>query len=339
MSTKQQSSVNPSAGGRARAAKLTKQERSEIARKAAEARWGVGRTPKAIYGSPDSPLRIADIEIPCYVLDDGRRVLSQVGMQTGVGFSRSGGKSGSRRLAGFVTTLERKGLDTKGLAARIAEPISFVPPHGGIRVVGYEATILAELCDAILAARKETILLKQQEHIADQAEVLVRGFARVGIIALVDEATGYQDARARDALAKILEEFIAKELRKWISTFPAEFYKQLFRLRRWAYDPQNVKRPQLVGKLTNQIVYERLAPGILEELRQRNPVDEKGRRKHKHFQYLTEDTGNPKLREHLASVVSLMKISETWEEFRRHLDKAHPPTLSKLPLFEKLEGS
>jgi hypothetical protein len=53
---------------------------------------------------------------------------------------------------------------------------------------------------------------KQQEHIAKQAEILVRGFAGVGIIALVDEATGYQQDRARDALSRILEAFIAKEL-------------------------------------------------------------------------------------------------------------------------------
>jgi len=75
----------------------------------------------------------------------------------------------------------------------------------------------------------------QQEHIAEQREILVRGFARVGIIALVDEATGYQEDRARDALAKILEAFIAKELRKWISTFPIDYYKELFRLRGWRF--------------------------------------------------------------------------------------------------------
>jgi len=34
---------------------------------------------------------------------------------------------------------------------------------------------------------------RQQKHIAAQAEIIMRGLATVGIIALVDEATGYQD--------------------------------------------------------------------------------------------------------------------------------------------------
>jgi len=53
------------------------------------------------------------------------------------------------------------------------------------------------LCETVLQARKDGKLQSQQMHIAEQCEILVRGFARVGIIALVDEATGYQDYRSR----------------------------------------------------------------------------------------------------------------------------------------------
>src|SRR5439155_16246024 len=111
--------------------------------------------------------------------------------------------------------------------------------------------------------------------------------AHVGIIALVDEATGYQEVRTKDALAKILEAFIDKELQPWIRTFPADFYRELFRLRGLDYESENVKRPQYFGILTNNIVYERLAPGVLDELRVVTPKDEKGRRRHKFFQRLT----------------------------------------------------
>src|SRR5262249_53245705 len=122
----------------------------------------------------------------------------------------------------------------KELADMMNNPIRFQVPTGGI-AYGYEATVLADLCDAVLAARKAGALHYQQEHIAEQCEILVRGFARVGIVALVHEATGYQDSRAKDALAKILEAFIAKELRKWVSTFPIDYYKELFRLRGWTF--------------------------------------------------------------------------------------------------------
>ena len=91
----------------------------------------------------------------------------------------------------------------------------------------------------------------------------------------------------RDALAKILEAFIATELRKWLKTFPPEFYKQMFRLKQWSYDPESVKEPRFIGRLTDDIVYQRLAPAVRDELRRLNPTNEKGRRKYKHHQWLT----------------------------------------------------
>jgi hypothetical protein len=95
------------------------------------------------------------------------------------------------------------------LSEVIKRPIKFVTSHASI-ANGYEATLLTDICDAVLAARKTGKLHYQQEHIATHCEILVRGLARTGIIALVDEVTGYQKDRAKDALTKILEAFIAK---------------------------------------------------------------------------------------------------------------------------------
>ncbi len=170
---------------------------------------------------------------------------------------------------------------------------------------------------------------------------MVRGLARVGIIALVDEATGYQEVRARNALAEILERFIATELRKWVKTFPAEFYQEMFRLRQWPYPRlgNQTQRPVMAGKLTNDIVYARLAPGVLEELRRLTPRDDKGRLKTHLHRRLTEDVGHPKLREHLSAVVALMKASDTWSVFMRSMNRALPRygrTL-ELPLSDTFE--
>ena len=177
------------------------------------------------------------------------------------------------------------------LAMALLTPVRFVRPgRGGKLAVGYEATILADICDAVLAARKAGKLTEKQEIIAEHCEILVRGFARVGIIALVDEATGYQYERDRNELYKILALYISDELLPWAKRFPDEFYRQLFRLQNWQYSPPSVKRPLYVGKLTNELIYEQLPPGVLDELRRKNPKDEKGRRKHKFFQFLTEET-------------------------------------------------
>ena len=181
---------------------------------------------------------------------------------------------------------------------------------------GYPAELLPKVCDVFLDADQAGALAKGQKHIAAQAQVLIRGLAHVGIIALVDEATGYQDERARDALARILEAFIAKELRPWVRTFPTDFYKEMFRLRKIPYR-EDVKRPQYIGVLTNDLIYSRLAPGVLDELRRVTPRDEKGRLKTHLHRRLTEDVGHPKLQQHLSAVTALMKASDTWERLSR----------------------
>ena len=252
-------------------------------------------------------------------------------MVSALGMSRgSSSTSGGDRLAKFVQG-ERVAPFLSNVLQEVTEPVKFFTPRGQL-AYGYEATVLADIGEAVLKAREEGKLQKQQEHIAKQCEILVRAFARVGIIALVDEATGYQDERARDALAKILEAFVVKELQKWVKTFQADFYKELFRLKRWAFTGKT-QRPAYVGQLTNDLVYSRLAPGVLEELKKLNLPDEKGRRKHKLFQHLTPDVGHPRLVEYLAIVTALMKAATSWEQFKELIDRAKPKQ-TKLPLFD-----
>lgn len=312
-------------GGAARAASMTPKARKAIAKKAAEARWATD-VKLATHGSDDHPLKIGDIEIPCYVLEDETRVLSQRGLVLGgLGItygSRSGG--GADRLANF---LQGKGISPfvpNELLALIAEPIKFRHSGGGGIAYGYPATILADICDVVLSARKAGALQKQQVHIADRCEILVRGFARVGIIALVDEATGYQYDRTRNSLARILEAFVAKELQPWVKTFPDDYYAGLFRLRGLDYSADSVKRPQYFGTLTNDIVYKRLAPGVLNELKKVMPKSESGRRKGALSQGLTRNVGYPKLREHLGAVVAYMSVSSDYLDFIRKLDQHRP---------------
>jgi hypothetical protein len=320
---------NRANGGNARAAKLSPEQRSQIASKAAKARHEIL---KATHGSVDHPLRIGDVEIPCYVLEDGRRVLSLGGMVKALGMSTgSAGGGDGDRLASFVAGKAISPFVSKDLASRMKSPVRFQAPTGGTAATGYEATILAELCEAVLAARQADALRSQQEHIAHQCEVLLRGFARVGIIALVDEATGYERDRAANSLAKILEAFIAQELQPWVRTFPSEYYEHMFRLRGLDYQKDTPKRPQYFGLLTNDIVYRRLAPGVLDELKRVSKGDD-GRPKHKLFQKLTQNVGYPKLREHLGSVITLMKLSNNFNDFKLILDRIHPPFGNTLPL-------
>ncbi len=187
----------------------------------------------------------------------------------------------------------------------------------------FNAEVLPAVCEIWLKAREKGTLQDQQLPKAQQAELLTRGLARVGIVALVDEATGFQRDREKDALAKILEAFVAKELQPYLRTFPVEYYENLFRLYELPYPPAGNKswRPAFFGHITNNVVYSRLAPELLPELKK---MASKTERKAKLFQWLTHDLGHPKLKEHLASIVSLLKVSRTPEQFKAFVDMAHP---------------
>jgi len=318
-------------GGVETASRLTKVQLKERAEKAAAARWS-GDIKDATHGSPDHPLKIGEIQLPCYVLTDETRVLSQRGMLSGLGIAKGSSSGGGDRLVGFLSGKAISPYVSKELMTVMTNPIKFRSPNGGGIAFGYPATMLADICDTVLAARAAGALQKQQEHIAAQCEILVRGFARVGIIALVDEATGYQRDRKRDALAEILEAFIDKELQPWLPTFDSDFYEGIFRLRGLNYEKDTVKRPMYFGHITNDIVYKRLAPGVLEELKKVTPKDSTGRYKHQLFRRLTTNKGYPSLKQLLGSIVTMMKLSSNWQDFMDKLNKIHPRYGETYPL-------
>lgn len=324
-------------GGVRRAEVLPPERRAEIARTAARHRWG-SQPARATHGSEDHPLIIGDVKIPCYVLENDVRVLTQAGFTGALGMARGGSMvAGMNRLELFVS---RKGINSfisSDLIEKISNPLPFIAPSG-VRAHGFEATLLADVCEAVLKAREARTLQPQQLGIAAKCEVLVRGFARVGIIALVDEATGFQRDRAKDALSRILEAFVAKELQAWVKTFPDEYYAQLFRLRGLDYPRDSVKRPQYFGTLTNDIVYKRLAPGVLEELKKVIPKTDSGRRKGALSQGLTRNLGYPRLREHLGATVAFMKLSRDYHDFVDKMDTHYPRFGDQYRLISTMTG-
>lgn len=327
------------AGGIARKEALSKKERQEIAREAALARWNSPqKTQKAIFGSPNKPLRIGEFEIPCYVLEDGTRVLVKSGLLTALGMSTGGGRNkrgiaqSSDKMLEFVETKAISPFISKEILDRAQNPIRFKLPVTGSIVYGYEASLLPDICNAVLESREQGKLNHRQEHIAKQCEILLRGFAKVGLIALVDEATGYQEIRDREALQRILDKYITDEWAKWTKTFPDEYYKQLFRLKGWVYPSPNKNAPSVIGHWTNDIVYDRLAPALLKTLKEKNPTTESGGRARKHHQHLTRDIGHPELKKHLDSLIFLMRACSNWADFKRMLDKTAPKYGNTIPM-------
>lgn len=265
----------------------------------------------------EGPLMLAGVTIPCVVLDTGDRVITQTGFLEAL--ARSKKAKGQRKTVSDQLPVFLAAENLKPLAEAIlttpTNPVLFRRKKGGISY-GYYADLLPEVCEVFLKAREQEVLLSHQLPIADRCEKLLRGLAKIGITALIDEATGYQEVRDRQALQKLLEKWVTGDFAKWTKTFPDAYYEHLFRLLKWPYPTPGGARPGYVGTLTNELVYKRLPPGVLDELRRVNP-SHGGKRKRKFFQHLTSDIGNPHLREHLAALIATMKPARDWKDFER----------------------
>lgn len=315
-----------SKGGKARAQSLSPAERSEIARQAAVARWGTS--------VPDAPhvgtFQIGDIALDCAVTSDGTRLINQRKMLAALGRTGGARRGEGARKAPFLSAGNLQEFVSPELRELAEHPVKY-RIAGGFVAHGYRAEMLPLVCEVYIDALAADVLTKNQMPVARAAAVLHRGLARVGIVALVDEATGYQEVRARQELEDILDHYVQAELRSWVKMFPDEFFEQIYRLQGWEFRPGTSKRTPYVGKLVNKYVYDQLPTGIREELEHKNPRTGSGHRRHKHHQFLTADTGNPHLDTQISTVATLMRISRDRGEFEILFERAFPPPQPRLP--------
>lgn len=313
-----------SKGGFARAAKLTKEQRAEIARKAAQDRWAKIKDPSRLpEAETDGTLKIGDVELDVYLLNDKRRVISKKAMAAALGLKSQGGNA-------FMRSMTREGVRSglpENLVLKIENPIFFKPLNGD-SADGYEATTLIEVCDALIQSRNDGKLHPSQAFLAAQAEIIVRSAAKVGIIALVDEAVGYIDRR-KDEYRKLFDQFIRDEFRQWEREFPRKFFDMIYRLYGLKrHDPDGNRHPQFFGHFIRRYIYYPLAHSrgaILERLEEKNPVVyANGGRRFKFFQYLTDEIGMDSFRQHLWQTVGIGEASRDKGSFERGFYRAFP---------------
>jgi hypothetical protein len=329
--------VRAALGGEARAASLSKARRKEIAKQAAQSRWSSG----VLQATHAGDFRIGGKLISAAVLENGKRVLTQESFLSSIGRARKAkaGTGSTALVDGLPPFLQAEYLKPY-ISDELREsttPILFRNKKGG-RAFGYSAELLPMVCEVYLQLRDgiqeraaftdvPAKLPRQSGHIIKACDILMRGLARVGIVALVDEATGYQDVRDRKALQQILDQYIGKELAKWAKRFPDEFYEQMFRLRGWTYDPDSSRRPMAMAKMTVDLVFDRIGPGLTKELKNKEfeRREKEGGKRHLH-RWLTVDIGHPALAHHLSGLTFLAKAfpDGDWEGFHRAVDRVTP---------------
>lgn len=275
-----------------------------------------------------------DIKIECYVMDNGERVLSLRGAARSVGLVGGGSQAIARNfntqwIAPFLSEKLKDWLEKANRNELTA--------YKGIRgreFLPFEASLFVDLCTAYVDAMHAGVLqTEKQVQTANRLYAIMTAFAKTGLVAVIDEVTGYQAERDRDALQKVLEAYISEELLPWAKRFPDEFYKQMFRLKGWEY--KGKPKSPYAGKLTNEYIYHYLPKGVVEELKRKTPRSKAGYRTNRFHQHLTEETGLPNLDKQLQQTIALMKASDTWEEFDYLFKKAMGEPYQEKINFEK----
>ena len=230
---------------------------------------------------------------------------------------------------------DRLNAGNNSIYERLSAPVKFIRNDAGgsqSETNGYEVTLLIDICSAIIDANRAGDF--NDNLIVRNADIIIRSVAKVGIIALVDEATGYnkEKSRAKDELQKFLDKFLTEEAAKWVKVFDDVFFEDLYKMHNWSWSNTS-KRPGVVGKWINDIVYERIAPLILAELDKKNPKNDNGNRPYKHHQFFSREIGLPKLKQHLEAVHAIAKLSKyDWVKFMKNMDDVYPRQYQQLDI-------
>jgi hypothetical protein len=253
--------------------------------------------PKSLF---QGEIIIGDIHLLCYVLNNGKRVISQ------------------RSLVYILTSKHNTDLiryfQTSNLSAYFdlshinEQTIDFMIPGSQRKATGYEAALLIEICRAYLLAGENKTIAKRQIPLVKRAKLIIRSCAQTGITDLVDKATGYQKVDEENTIRSSLKAFIADERENWGKMFPSDFWSELARLENVQYSPGN--RPHRWDSYITAFVYDAVDDDFTNELRSDlYPFFSQDQN-----QWLRNYNRN-KVRKHLIQVTSVMKTCKDLADF------------------------
>lgn len=286
--------------------------------------------PKATH---EGMLKIMGKELPCVVLEDGRRLITHASIFKAFDRPPRGSRvvdENGEAVPAFI--------DSKNLQTYISPEITDVTrkiiylDKNKTQCSGYKAEVIPAVCELYIQAQKDGKLAPNQVAIAMISDKLIKSFARLGIIGLIDEATGYQNSREGNALQKYLDKLIGSELASWIKTFPDEFYENMYKLRGWKKLEKGKNKYSCVGNYTNDLVYSRIGEDVLQELKKRTPDTSKN----KMHQWLTPDIGHKALGKHVHAIITLQRLALAqglgWKGFLNMMDAALPKKTNALTI-------
>ncbi|GKS56546.1 hypothetical protein YTPLAS18_00730 [Nitrospira sp.] len=327
--------------GRARVKALSPEERQQLARKAGMARWH-RHIPVGIW---QGDLRAGGAVFRCHVLSTSKRIIEQESLLTPFGlfdlldFSLAN-RSTRKEMVNVVQLLARDDSAEQGLLAAMT-PILFQTKDGAHQV-GYEVELLLFVCQGILEWHD-----KLRVRISDDAalgrawglaERILKDLKTVSLDQAVDQATGYQAAKDFKTLTGYLRRDLRPNLAAWALALPQDFYWGLFRIRGWSREKMHLAAPPELAATTTDLVFERMPGGCLRELLRARPHGKWDRRLKETIRLFEITDGPMFLTQHVHALCILMLASDSWEEFKRLLDRALPRTSESLGILHEFDS-
>ncbi|MBN8995874.1 MAG: hypothetical protein J0H94_11665 [Rhizobiales bacterium] len=328
--------------------------RSEIARNAAKARWAKVEAAEELTLSPeeeaeaeretvpastDMPtaihrgvLNIIGFQVPCYVLNNGTRVIGRTSateILTGI--------KGGGALEKYIAARALEPFIPKDLVLEKMVPFRLPEVEGLEKAVkGLSADLFIEVCQGFVRALEESYkvespypkMTSRQQQMAIGAGLFLSACAKVGLEALIDEATGYQYERQSDALQLKLAAFLEGEMRKWEKTFPDELWIEFGRLTGWK--GQLAHRPKYWGRLVMELIYQKLDPDVAKWLKENAPKPRGGQNYH---QWLSSQFGLRKLVEHIWMIIGMARTCQNMTELRDRVEELYGNSPVQLRLY------
>lgn len=270
----------------------------------------------------EGELSIGTVTVPCYVLENGKRVISRSGALRSIAATEETRTGGD--LEKYLVPL---GFEFKNRA--VNEMIEFTLPGVSKRTAGVTADFFLEICKAYVVARDTgQLTTERQISIAIRANVFILACAGVGLTALIDEATGYQYIREENALQTKLALFLESEMRAWDKTFPDELWVEFGRLTSWQ---GSIKaRPKYWGHYVNSLIYDALDHDVAEWLKANAPAPKHGQNYH---QWLSSQFGLKKLTEHIWMIIGMARACQTMRELQYRVAEQFGKDVLELQLF------
>ena len=259
-------------------------------------------------------------DIPCYVLEDGQRIFRLSSLNRALRGKEHGnhGKFGNYLAASVIQKYlpERLRPLKDSDNDRVPQGVIKFNLNGKIEK-GYNSEDFMDVCSAFVTANLNNEQLTQaQKEIVKNANAYILACAKVGITALIDEATGFQDQREDDELQRKFNFFLNGTARDWEKTFPDELWIEFGRLTNWRGSIK--ERPRYWGNYVNDLIYKCIDEDVAQELKKRKSEDSSDTKLH---QFLNKDRGIKILNQHIWQIIGMAKTCSSITELKKIADK------------------